>query len=56
MNSIAALALAKLPELRGCEVHMTHISSASDAAGLRRLGLRVTCDPLWPDKSRLAQG
>ena len=55
MNSIAALALAKLPELRGCEVHMTHISSASDAAGLRRLGLRVTADPLFPTKALFAR-
>ena len=51
MNSIAGLALQKLPELRGCEVHMTHISSASDAAGMRRLGLRVTADPRFPTKS-----
>ena len=55
MNSIAALDLAKLPELRGCEVHMTHISSASDAAGLRRLGLRVTADPLFPTKALFAR-
>ena len=54
MNSVAALALQKLPQLRGCEMHMTHLTSASDASGMRRLGLRVTCDPLWPDKSRLA--
>lgn len=52
MNSVAALALQKLPLLRGCEMHMTHLTSASDASGMRRLGLRVTCDPLWPDKSR----
>ena len=56
MNSVAALALQKLPLLRGCEMHMTHLTSASDASGMRRLGLRVTCDPLWPDKSRLAPG
>ena len=56
MNSVAALALQKLPLLRGCEMHMTHLTSASDASGMRRLGLRVTCDPLWPDKSRLALG
>ena len=56
MNSVAALALEKLPLLRGCEMHMTHLTSASDASGMRRLGLRVTCDPLWPDKSRLSPG
>ncbi len=50
MNSIAALALEKLPALKGCEMHMTHLTSASDAEGLRRLGLRVTCDPRFPKK------
>lgn len=49
-NGAAALALEKLPALRDCEMHMTHISSASDAAGLRRLGIRVTCDPRFPTK------
>ena len=49
-NGAAALALEKLPALRGCEMHMTHVSSASDAAGLRRLGIRVTCDPKFPAK------
>lgn len=49
-NGAAALALEKLPALRDCEMHMTHVSSASDAAGLRRLGIRVTCDPNFPTK------
>ena len=55
MNSIAALALEKLPLLRGCEMHMTHLTSASDAAGLRRLGIRLTCDPYYPDKSEASR-
>ena len=49
-NSVAQLALEKLPELKGCEMHMTHISSGSDAAGLRRLGIRLTADPVFPTK------
>jgi len=35
----------KLKELRGCDVHMTHIPTPGDAAGLRRLGVNVTTDP-----------
>ena len=50
-NTVAQLALEKIPELRDCEMHMTHITSEADAAGLRRLGIRVTSDPVFPDKT-----
>ena len=36
-NSAAQLALEKLSELRGCELHMTHIPTPGDEAGLRHL-------------------
>jgi uncharacterized protein (UPF0371 family) len=35
----------KLKDLRGCEVHMTHIPTPGDEAGLRRLGVNLTTDP-----------
>jgi uncharacterized protein (UPF0371 family) len=41
----AEAALAKLKELRGCEVHMTHMPTPGDEAGLRRLGVNLTTDP-----------
>ncbi len=44
-NPMAQLALGKLVELKGCEVHMTHIPSPGDEAGLRRLGTNLTSDP-----------
>ena len=37
----------KLNELRGCEVHMTHMATPGDEAGLRRLGCRYTSDPYY---------
>lgn len=43
-NPAAQAALDLLPELRDCEVHLTHIVSAGDESGIRRLGLRHTCD------------
>jgi uncharacterized protein (UPF0371 family) len=43
-NPAAQAALDHLIELRDCEVHLTHIVSAGDEVGLRRLGLRHTCD------------
>lgn len=44
-NPVSQLALEKLTELRGCEVHMTHIPTPGDEAGLRRLGVNLTTDP-----------
>jgi len=44
-NSAAQLAMEKLGELQCCEVHMTHIPTPGDEAGLRRLGVNLTTDP-----------
>jgi uncharacterized protein (UPF0371 family) len=44
-SHVAQLCVDKLKELRGCDVHMTHIPTPGDAAGLRRLGVNVTTDP-----------
>ena len=40
----AELAMNKLVELRGCEVHMTHIPTPGDEVGLKRLGVNLTTD------------
>jgi uncharacterized protein (UPF0371 family) len=45
VNPTAELALSQLKDLRGREVHMTHIPTPGDEAGLRRLGVNLTCDP-----------
>ncbi len=47
-NPAAALAMEKLGELRNCEVHMTHMPTPGDEAGLRRLGVNLTSDPNFP--------
>ena len=44
-NPTAELAMSQLERLRNCEVHMTHIPTPGDDAGLRRLGVNLTCDP-----------
>jgi uncharacterized protein (UPF0371 family) len=46
-NPAAQLALEKLRDLRGCEVHMTHIPTPGDEAGLRRLSVNLTSDPIF---------
>lgn len=50
-NPAAELALEKIKELKGCEVHITHIPSPGDEAGLRRLGVNVTSDPNFATKN-----
>lgn len=44
-NTAALAAMDKLGELRDCEMHLTHLVSSGDEAGLRRLGVRMTSDP-----------
>ncbi len=43
-NHTAELAMKKLVELKGCEVHMTHIPTPGDEVGLKRLGVNLTTD------------
>jgi uncharacterized protein (UPF0371 family) len=50
-NPAAQLAMEKLKDLRGCEVHMTHIPTPGDEAGLRRLGVNLTSDPDFSTKN-----
>ncbi|MGF6377006.1 uncharacterized protein (UPF0371 family) [Clostridiales Family XIII bacterium PM5-7] len=44
-NPSAAVAVSKLPELRGCKAHCTAILSDRDEQTLRALGVDVTSDP-----------
>lgn len=49
-NPTARLALNKLKELQGCEVHMTHIPTPGDEVGLKRLGVNLTSEPNFSTK------
>jgi uncharacterized protein (UPF0371 family) len=50
-NPSAQMAMQKLCELKGCEVHMTHIPTPGDETALRKLGVNLTSDPQFPTKS-----
>ena len=50
-NPAAQMAIEKLMELRNCEVHMTHIPTVGDEAGLRRLGVNLTSEPHFSTKN-----
>jgi uncharacterized protein (UPF0371 family) len=46
-NPTAQQAMQRLPELAGCELHLTHLPTPGDERGLRRLGAVLTCDPTF---------
>jgi len=50
VNPAAQMAVEKLKALSGCEVHMTHIPTPGDEAGLRKLGVNLTSDPDFATK------
>jgi uncharacterized protein (UPF0371 family) len=50
-NPSVQIALEKLTEIRGCEVHLTHIPTPGDEMGLRRLGVNLTSDPTFSSKN-----
>ena len=50
VNPAAQMAVEKLKELSGCEVHITHIPTPGDEAGLRKLGVNLTSDPEFATK------
>jgi uncharacterized protein (UPF0371 family) len=50
-NPVAQVALENLKSLRNCEVHLTHIPTPGDEAGLRKLKVNLTCDPEYSSKS-----
>ena len=49
-NPAAQIAIEKLKDLQNCEIHMTHIPTPGDEAGLRRLGVNLTSDPNFSTK------
>jgi uncharacterized protein (UPF0371 family) len=50
-NPAGQMALEKLKYLKDCEVHLTHIPTPGDEAGLRKLKVNLTCDPEFAGKS-----
>lgn len=50
-NPAAQMAVENLVQLNGCEVHLTHIPTPGDEAGLRKLGVNLTSDPDFSSKN-----
>jgi len=55
-NPAAQMALEHLNQLYNCEVHLTHIPTPGDEAGLRKLRVNLTCDPEYSSKSLFIGG
>ena len=47
-NPVAQLAMSKLKELKGSQLHSTTILSKEDEDVLRKLGVDTTCEPVFP--------
>jgi uncharacterized protein (UPF0371 family) len=50
-NPTAQLAIEKLKDLRGHDVHLTHMPTPGDEAGFRKLGINLTSEPNFATKS-----
>jgi uncharacterized protein (UPF0371 family) len=50
LNPMVQACIEALPSLRGCQMHLSHIPSPGDEAGLRRLGIELTSDPAFASK------
>jgi uncharacterized protein (UPF0371 family) len=50
-NPTAEAAMERIEDLRGCEVHTTHMPSPGDEIGLKRLGVNLTADANFVSKN-----
>ncbi len=50
-NPTAQMAMEKLADLRGCDMHMTHMPPPGDEVGLRKLGVNLTSEPNYSSRS-----
>lgn len=50
LNPMVQACIDRLPELRGCQMHLTHLPTPGDEAGLRKLGINLTSDPVFASR------
>ena len=49
-NETVKKAVNQLSALSGCEMHCSHMPTPGDEAGLRKLGINLTCDPVFASR------
>ncbi len=47
---VASRAMEQLPKLRGCQSHISVIPSSVDSTVYRKLGINLTCEPMYATK------
>jgi uncharacterized protein (UPF0371 family) len=50
LNPMVQACLDCLPQLKGTQMHLTHLPTPGDEAGLRKLGVNLTSDPVYATK------
>ncbi|MEG1044537.1 MAG: DUF1846 domain-containing protein [Oscillospiraceae bacterium] len=50
-NPTAEFAIKQLPNLRDCDVHSTNMLHYGDESTIRKLGMHLSCDPVYPSKN-----
>lgn len=50
-STMAAAALSKLQDLNGVQAHCTHILGRRDEQTLKKLGIDITCDQIFPTEN-----
>ena len=50
-NPAASMAMAELSKLSGCEMHISHLPTPGDEAGLRKLGINLTSEPVFASRN-----
>ena len=50
-NPVAQVAMEKLSLLKGAQAHATHMIGKNDEQTLRKLGIDITCDPVFPTEN-----
>ena len=51
-DEAANTALHQIPKLKGCDIHSTVILSGVDTDTLKKLGMYLTCDPVYEEEDR----
>lgn len=47
-NEVVAFAMSRMPELKNCEAHSSHMVVQNDDNVFRRIGINLTCEPQFP--------
>jgi uncharacterized protein (UPF0371 family) len=50
LNPTVQACVDRLHELRGCQMHLTHLPTPGDEAGLRKLGVNLTSEPQFASR------